>query len=77
MVHGGIDGFSRLPVYLRVSTDNTSETVLNYFRAAVAAYGLPSHMTCDKGGENVKVSEYMLNQPLRGPGQLLYWSKCA
>ena len=69
VVHGGIDGFSRLPVYLRVSTDNTSDTVLKYFRAAVAAYGLPSRVRCDKGGENVKVSEYMLNHPLRGPGR--------
>ena len=69
VIHGGIDGFSRLPVYLRVSTDNTSETVLGYFLNAVAAYGLPSRVRCDKGGENVQVSEYMLTHPLRGPGR--------
>ena len=26
-------------------------------------------MRCDKGGENVTISEYMLNHPLRGPGR--------
>ena len=35
VVHGGIDGFSRLPVYLKASTNNTSGTVLNHFLGAV------------------------------------------
>ena len=69
IVHGGIDGFSRLPVYLKISSDNTSETVLQCFLEAVSAYGLPSRVRCDKGGENVKVSEYMLSHPQRGPGR--------
>ena len=30
VVHGGIDGYSRLPVYLKCSTTNTSGEVLKY-----------------------------------------------
>ncbi len=69
VVHGGIDGFSRLPIYLKASTNNKSETVLQCFLHAVSCYGLPSRVRCDKGGENVKVSEYMLSNPERGPGR--------
>ena len=67
-MHGGIDGFSRLPLYLKVSPNNYAETVLQCFVEAVADYGLPSCVRCDKGGENVSVSQYMLNHPERGPG---------
>ena len=69
VIHGGIDGFSRLPVFLKASTNNKSETVLECFLIAVGAYGLPSRVRCDKGGENVKVSEFWLNHPERGPGR--------
>ena len=69
VIHGGIDGYSRLPVYLRASDNNRSETVLECFVGAVSKCGLPSRVRCDKGGENVLVSEYMLNHPLRGPGR--------
>ena len=69
IVHGGIDGFSRLPVYLRASNNNKSETVLQCFLGAVTAYGLPSRVRCDKGREKVLVSQHMLNHPERGPGR--------
>ena len=69
VVHGGIDGYSRLPVYLRASTNNRAETVLGSFLEAVQCHGLPSRVRCDKGGENVKVSEFMLNHPNCGPGR--------
>ena len=68
VVHGGVDGFSRLPVYLQASTNNTAETVLQCFLNAVFSNGLPSRVRCDKGGENVKVSQYMLCHLDRGPG---------
>ena len=69
IVHGGVNRFSRLPVYLRASTNNKSDTVLESFLGAVHRYGLPSRVHCDKGGENVLVSQYMLNHPSRGPGR--------
>ena len=62
MIHGGIDGFSRLPVYLKASNNNRAETVLECFEHAVAEYGLPSRVRSDKGGENIQVCTYMLNR---------------
>ena len=69
IIHGGIDGFSRLPVYLAASSNNRAETVLQHFLKAVELYGLPSRVRCDRGGENVMVSQFMLTHPERGPGR--------
>ena len=69
MVHGGVDGYSRLPVYLKCSNNNRAETVFSQFQDAVSEYGLPSRVRSDKGGENILVSLYMLQHPDRGPGR--------
>ena len=69
VVHGGIDGYSRLPVFLKASNNNRASTVLTCFCEAVQEYGLPSRVGSDKGGENVEVSAYTLNHPERGPGR--------
>ncbi len=69
VTHGGVDGFSRIPVYLHASGNNRAETVFGCFIQAVERYGLPSRIRADKGGENVRVCDYMLQHPLRGPGR--------
>ena len=69
VVRAGIDGYSRMIVYLTASDNNRSSTVLELFSSPVKNYGLPSRVRCDKGVENVQVSEYMLQHPLRGPGR--------
>ena len=42
MVHGGVDGFSRIPVFLKCSDNNRASTVFQDFIEAVRWYGLPS-----------------------------------
>ena len=69
VIHGGIDGFSRVPVYIHCSNNNRADTVLQLFLSAVEHFGLPSRVRSDKGGENVDVSLWMLEHPLRGPGR--------
>lgn len=60
----GIDGSSRLPVYLNVSNNNRADTILASFLHAVQVFGLPKRVRSDKGGENVLVAEYMIeHQP--------------
>ncbi|XP_072035520.1 uncharacterized protein [Amphiura filiformis] len=60
VIHGGIDGYSRLCVYLRCVTSNRASDVLTAFVAAVEMYGIPEHVRCDYGTENVEVARYML-----------------
>ena len=66
VIHGGIDGYSRLIVFLRASTNNRSDTVLSAFCSATEEYGLPSRIRIDRGGENVRVAQLMLEHPNRG-----------
>jgi len=66
VVHGGVDAYSRMPVYLHCSSNNQAGTVLDLFRKAVTTYGLPSRIHIDKGGENVDVAMYLLTHPCLG-----------
>lgn len=69
VIHGGVDGYSRIPVFLRCSTNNRATTVLEVFLQAVQKYGLPSRVCSDKGRENVDVAMYRLIPFKRGPGR--------
>lgn len=70
VIHGGVDGYSRIPVYVVASDNNRSSTVLAAFESAVRKYGLPSRVRSDKGGENVLVSALILGQRSRGRGSM-------
>lgn len=53
---------SQQVVGLRVSTNNKASTVLRVFREAVGRYGAPSRVRGDRGGENIKVAEWMIEK---------------
>ena len=65
MIHGGIDGYSRLVVFLRASTNNRSETMTVAFMRGPSTYGVPSRVRSDHGLENVGVAAFMIGY--RGP----------
>ena len=44
VIHGRIDGYSRLIVYLLCVTNNYSETVFGIFSEATSQYGIPSRV---------------------------------
>ena len=60
VTHAGIDGYSRLAVYVHCSTNNKASTVYDHFVKAVRQYGLPSRVRCDQGRENYHVGLHML-----------------
>ena len=64
IIHGGIDGFSRLIVFLKCSTNNRSETVEQCFISAIEQYQWPSRVRTDHGGENTRV--WQLMEEIRG-----------
>ena len=44
VIHGMIDGYSRMIIFLKCSVNNKASTVLTYFLAGVDRYGLPSRV---------------------------------
>ena len=50
MVHGGIDGYSRLVVFLKCSTNNLASIVLSSFLEGTESYGVPTKVRSDHGG---------------------------
>lgn len=67
VVHGCIDGYSRMIMYLHCATNNRSDTVLDFFRQATRVFGVPSRVRSDHGGENYGVCHFMVSY--RGPGR--------
>ena len=67
VIHGGIDGFTRIPVYLGCAHNYRAETVFGLFIKAVEEYGLyiRSRVRLDMGGENIAVKSHMEQLPQR------------
>ena len=59
VIHGFIDGYSRLITGLRASNNNMGNTVLDIFLWAAEIYGVPSRLRGDHGTENIVVATWM------------------
>ena len=61
-VHGCIDGYSRLIVYLAVCSNKRKATVAELFKGAVAQLGWPSRIRGDYGTENNEVERRVIER---------------
>ena len=61
-MHGAIDGYSHLIVFLSASSNNRADSVLQLFLMAVQQYNLPSRVRTDLGMENIEVARVMLER---------------
>ena len=71
VVHGCIDGFSRMIIFLRCSTNNRADTVMSAFQRAVQQFGVPSRVRGDHGGENIEVARFMVRERGEGRGSFI------
>ena len=71
IIHGGINGYSRLVTYLVVATNNQAETAFRAFQTGNEDYGVPSRVCTDKGGENVQIGEFMITQRGSNRGSII------
>ena len=53
IIHGAIDGYFGLIVFLKCLTNNTAATIFHSFITATQSYGVPKRLRTDLGGENV------------------------
>jgi hypothetical protein len=72
VIHGCVDGYSRFVCYLVATDNNRADTVLRLFRTTCSRLGIiPSRVRGDKGGENVRVADYMILHRGEGRGSYL------
>ena len=60
VIHGCIDGFSRLVVFLNCAPNNRAKTVLEQLLTAVESFRMPLKIRTDHGTENVEVARFLL-----------------
>ncbi|KAL0964268.1 hypothetical protein UPYG_G00321540 [Umbra pygmaea] len=67
VIFGGIDGFSRMILYLDAAANNKASTALSIFLDCVHKHGWPSRVRGDQGVENVDIARCMFS--VRGTGR--------
>jgi hypothetical protein len=62
VIHGCVDGYSRMIPFMRCSPNNKAITMVTLFNEATERIGWPLHIRTDHGGENVMVwNSYLCN----------------
>ena len=76
VIHGGIDGYSGLIVFLAASNNDRASTVMDCFQQAAAQHDLPSRVRSDLGLENLEVGRFMLDQRGLNRGSIITGNFC-
>ena len=74
VVHGVIDGYSRLVVFLRCSSNNRAATVVNLFLSATTEFYWLLRVRIEKAEENSEVARLMAEKRREGRGSILQGS---
>ncbi|KAJ4942909.1 hypothetical protein JOQ06_005421 [Pogonophryne albipinna] len=61
VIFGGIDGYSRKIMYMKIADNNRADTHLCFFNEAVNEHGFSLRVRGDLGGENVGVAQLMFS----------------
>ena len=61
VIHGCVDGYSRLLIHLTVTTDNLALTSLNIYLDSVKEYVIPARIRADNGGEFNHIASFQDN----------------
>nr|CAH0099254.1 unnamed protein product [Daphnia galeata] len=64
IIHGAIDGYSKLILYIFLENNNNSETVVGIFEKSVEEWGYPVSVRSHLGGKNVLVADFMMKEVL-------------
>ena len=73
-MHGVIDGYSRLVVFLRCSSNNRAATVVNLFLSATTEFYWLLRARKEKGEKNSEVARLMAEKRREGRGSILQGS---
>ena len=73
-MHGVIEGYSRLVVFLRCSSNNRAATVVNLFLSATTKFYWLLRAKTEKGEENSEVARPMAEKRREGRGSILQGS---
>ena len=66
-----IDCYSRIPVYLKVASNNEAELSLMHSVRQLQSLFLPSRVRADRGGENILIARYTTEHSERGRGSFI------
>jgi hypothetical protein len=62
VVHGCVDSYSRVIIFLKCSNNNEAATVFQSFQNSVNTFHYPRRIRTDHGTENVEVARFMLHK---------------